>query len=143
MSGTLFFRIEFDPSLIPKQGAKSLLLKVPVVGKDHGQSFLPHRRHGNAIRQTVALIRARCVESQTRTEGVSPLRDNLHTGRFENALGIDDGFATHRLGRRGKESEVLRQDLIGGDDQGVSPTPHNQVDLTPFAGLCRSEMSWP
>src|ERR1035438_5081891 len=61
-----------------KQGAKTFLLKMPVVGENFGQPFPEHRLHRNAIRQAVALVGPRPVELQPGKEGLPALRNHLN-----------------------------------------------------------------
>ena len=50
-------------SRIAKKRPESFLFKMPVIGKNLGQSFFAHRLHGNTIDQAVALVRPLCIES--------------------------------------------------------------------------------
>ncbi len=47
---------------ISEQGAEPFVLKVPVIGEDLGQPFLPHGLHRNAIAQTVPFIGPRSIK---------------------------------------------------------------------------------
>ena len=94
---------------------------MPVVGKNLGQSFLAHRLHGDAIRQAVAFIGPRCVESHAGEKRLATLRNDLDTWVFENVLGVCNSFAAHRLGSCRKEGKILGQHLIRGDEERVCP----------------------
>ena len=45
-----------------QKSAETFLLKMPVVSQYAGQALAPHSLHGNAIGQTVALVRAGTVQ---------------------------------------------------------------------------------
>ena len=94
---------------------------MPVIGKNFGQSVLAHRLHGDAIRQALAFIGPRSVESHAREKRFPTLRNNLDARVFENALGIGNSFAAHRLRSRRKEGEILGQYFIRGDKGSVYP----------------------
>jgi len=94
---------------------------MPVIGKNFGQSVLAHRLHGDAIRQALAFIGPRSVESHAREKRFPTLRNNLDARVFENALGIGNSFAAHRLGSHREEGKILGQHFIRGDDGRVCP----------------------
>lgn len=68
---------------VAKEGAKSFLLEMPIIGEGFGQAFAPHRRHRNAIDQTVSFIRPRGVKLQSSTEGFAALWDDLNCGSLQ------------------------------------------------------------
>lgn len=61
---------------------------MPVVGKDLGQSFLAHRLHGDAIREAIAFIGPRSVESHAGEKRFPTLRNDLDARVFEDALDV-------------------------------------------------------
>jgi len=69
-----------------EQGAKTLLLEVPVIGERFGQALPAHCLHGNAIDQTVTFVRPLGVKIEPGQKRGTALRDNPDNGTGENAL---------------------------------------------------------
>src|ERR1017187_9877653 len=103
-------------SLIAEQRPETFLLKMAVVRENFGQPILAHRLHRNAIRQAVAFVGPRSVESHAGEKRGPALRNNTDARILENTLGICEGFVAHRLGGRRKDGKVFDQHFIRRDE---------------------------
>lgn len=101
---------------IPEQGAKTFLLKMPVVGENLRQPFPPRRLHRYVIRQAVSLVGTCAVEGHAGKKRLAALRNHADIGVVKNSFSVRKSFAAKSLVCRCKERQVFRQHFIRGDD---------------------------
>lgn len=59
-----------------QKGAKAFLREMRVIGKDIGDSLVPHGLHRDAIREAIAFVEPRLVKVEPAAKGTRCLRDN-------------------------------------------------------------------
>ena len=97
---------------------KSFLLEMSVISKNLSDPFSSHRLHGDAIRQTVAFVRTRLVETHSSKKRVPALRDDPDFRIGKKTAHCRRSPATLPW-IRGKERHEFSQDLVGGENQHI------------------------
>jgi hypothetical protein len=101
---------------VPEQSTEAFLLEVPVIRQRLSDTLPAHGLHGNAIRQTVAFVRANSVEIETGSERCMRLRKHVDAVVSNDAARDSNSLYAQKRSFAAKEREELGKDLFRGDD---------------------------